>query len=285
MANGRECPIIYGMTEWLFQDELRLAELNIPRAALHFARAIAYPQLDVAGYMAVLHELSESAAERVAFDRPVVDQAEQLSAFLFGECGFRGDTTTYNDPRNSFLNEVLDRRLGLPITLSVVYVDVAHRLGLPAYGIGLPGHYIVGIHGADAATWLDPFHGGRRLDLADCAELIHLAIGYEGPLEAGWFEPLPPRETLARMLNNLRTSYVQSGAWSQAAATIRLLRQTQPQVAEHVRDLGLVYYQQRHLPQAAHYLDIYLQLAPQAADAQLIRDGMKDLLDEWVVLN
>ncbi|MBP8949814.1 MAG: transglutaminase family protein [Candidatus Promineofilum sp.] len=273
------------MTEWLFQDELRLAELNVPRAALHVARAIAYPQLNVASYMAGLHDLSESAAERIAFDQPVVDQAEQLAAFLFGECGFRGNADAYNDPRNSYLNEVLDRRLGLPITLSVIYVDIAHRLGLPAYGIGLPGHYIVGIHGAESTLWLDPFHGGRRLDLADCAELIHLAIGYEGPLEAGWFEPLPPRDTLARLLNNLRTSYVQAGAWSQAAAAIRLLRQTQPEVAEHVRDLGLVYYQQRRLPQAAHYLDVYLQRAPQAADAQLIRDGMKDLLDEWVALN
>ena len=273
------------MTEWVFQDELRLAELNVPRAALHLARAIAYPPLDVAGYMAALHDLSESAAERIDFDRPVVAQAEQLARFLFVESGFRGNAAAYGDPRNSFLNEVLDRRLGIPITLSIIYVDVAHRLGLPAYGIGLPGHYIVGIHSPAAAVWLDPFHGGRRLDLTDCAELIRLAIGYEGPLEAGWFAPLPPRETLARMLHNLRTSYVQSGAWSRAAAVIRLLRQTQPNVAEHVRDLGLVYYQQRRLPQAAHYLDVYLQRAPQAADAQLIRDGMKDLLDEWVALN
>lgn len=273
------------MTEWVFQDELRLAELNVPRAALHLARAIAYPQLDVAGYMAALHDLSESAAERIDFDRPVVAQAEQLARFLFVESGFRGNAAAYSDPRNSFLNDVLDRRLGIPITLSILYVDLAHRLGLPAYGIGLPGHYIVGIHSPEAAVWLDPFHGGRRLDLTDCAELIRLAVGYEGPLEAGWFAPLPPRETLARMLHNLRTSYVQDGAWNRAAAVIRLLRQTQPDVAEHVRDLGLVYYQQRRLPQAAHYLDVYLQLAPQAADAQVIRDGMKDLLDEWVTLN
>lgn len=273
------------MTEWVFQDELRLDELNVPRAALHLARAIAYPQLDVAGYMAALHDLSESAADRIDFDRPVVAQAEQLAWFLFAESGFRGNATAYGDPRNSFLNEVLDRRLGIPITLSVIYIDIAHRLGLPAYGIGLPGHYIVGIHSPEAAVWLDPFHGGRRLDLTDCAELIRLAIGYEGPLEASWFAPLPPRETLARMLHNLRTSYVQDRAWSRATAVIRLLRQTQPAVAEHVRDLGLVYYQQRRLTQAAHYLDVYLQLAPQAADAQVIRDGMKDLLDEWVTLN
>jgi regulator of sirC expression with transglutaminase-like and TPR domain len=273
------------MTEWLYEDELRLAELNVPRAALQFARTLAYPDLDVAGYMAVLHDLSETAAERVDLSQPVTRQAQQLAGYLFGELGFRGDQAAYADPRNSYLNDVLDRRLGLPIALSVIYVDVAQRLGIPAYGIGLPGHFIVGVHGREGELWLDPFHGGQRLDLADCAALIRLAIGYDGPLEAAWFAPMPPRDILARMLNNLRAGYVQTGAWNEAAAVIRLLRQTQPKAAEHLRDLGLVYYQQRRLTQAAHYLDAYLQRAPDAADAQVIRDGMKDLLDEWVAQN
>ena len=147
------------MTEWLYEDELRLAELNVPRASLQFARALAYPGLDVAGYMAVLHDLSETAAEHVDLSQPVAEQAQQLAGYLFGEVGFRGDPSAYADPRNSYLNEVLDRRVGLPIALSVIYVDVAQRLGIPAYGIGLPGHFIVGIHGRDGEVCLDPFHG------------------------------------------------------------------------------------------------------------------------------
>jgi regulator of sirC expression with transglutaminase-like and TPR domain len=274
-----------GMVDWVFQDELQLAELNVPRAALQFARALAYPELDVAGYMAALHELSESAVERIDVTLPVAQQAEQLAGYLFGEIGFHGNEAGYRDPRNSFLNDVLDRRLGIPVTLSVIYVDVAQRLGIPAYGVGLPGHFIVGVHDRDGELWLDPFHGGRRLSLADCADLVRLSAGYEGALEASWFAPLPARDIVARMLNNLRSSYVQSGDWAKAAAVIRLLRQTQPEAAEHVRDLGLVYYQQRQLTQAAHYLDAYLRRAPDAADAQVIRDGMKDLLDEWVALN
>ena len=273
------------MSDWAYQDELHLAELNVPRAGLQIARAIAYPRLDVAGYMARLHDLSEAAADRLDLDEAVERQADHLAEYLFSDVGFGGNPQAYDDPRNSYLNEVLDRRLGIPISLSVIYVDIAQRLGIPAYGIGLPGHFIVGIHGREAEVWLDPFHGGRRVDLADCAELIHLAVGYEGPLEASWFAPLPAREVLARMLNNLRTAYVRRSAWGEAAHVIRLLRQTQPEVAEHVRDLGLVYYQQRRLSQAAHYLDVYLQRAPAAADAHVIRDGMKDLLDEWVTQN
>lgn len=273
------------MDEWVFQDELGLAEVNVARAALQFARSVAYPDLDIGHYMTALHELSEHAADHVDLAAPVHQQATELSAYLFQESGFRGNTLAYSDPRNSFLNDVLDRRLGIPITLSVIYMDVAARLGIPAFGIGLPGHFIVGIHGRDGDLWLDPFHGGHQVDLSDCAELIRMAAGYEGPLEASWFAPLSSRDILARMLANLRASYVQAAAWPDAVAVIRLLRQTQPGVIEHLRDLGLVYYQQRRLPLAAHYLNAYLQRVPEAEDAQLIRDGMKTLLDEWVPMN
>ncbi len=279
------------MDEWLFRNELQLAAINVPRAALQLARTIAYPTLDLAGYMMALHELSETAAETVDPQLPIPGQVERLSAFLFEEAGFRGNAAEYGDPRNSFLNEVIDRRLGIPITLSILYIDIAERLGIPAYGIGLPGHFIVGISGGLSShaqlsdLWIDPYHGGRRLDLNDCADLIRLATGYEGPLEASWFAPMPARDILARVLNNLRSSYVQTAQWKSAARVIQLLRQVQPKAAEHLRDLGLVYYHQRRLAQAAHYLNSYLDQSPNADDAQVIRDGMKDVLDSWVPLN
>lgn len=274
-----------GMGEWTFRDELELEEINVPRAALQFARAIAYPDLDIAAYMAMLHDISEVAAEYIDLTRPISHQAEQLSTFLFDTFGFQGNTNRYDDPRNSFLNVVLERRLGIPITLSIIYVDIAVRLGIPAYGISLPGHFIVGVHERDAEIWLDPFHVGRRLDLTDCAGLIKMSTGFEGPLEAGWFAPSAGRDVLARMLANLRASYVSSASWNKAAAVIQLLRQTQPQEAEHLRDLGLVYYHQGRLSKAAHYLNAYLHQVPFAADAEVIRDGMKHLLDEWVPMN
>lgn len=274
-----------GMGKWLFRDELQMAEINVPRAALQFARAIAYPELNVAGYMLRLHEISEAAAAHINSGRSAHAQAEQLASFLFERLAFQGNRTEYHDPRNSFLNDVLDRRLGIPITLSIVYIDVAERLGIPAFGIALPGHFIVGIHGRSSDLWLDPFHGGRRLNLSDCAELIRISSGYEGPLEAGWFAPAPAREIIARMLANLRSSYVSSGSWQQAVMAIQLLRQVQPGTAEHLRDLGLVYYHQHRLPLAAHYLNAYLSQEPDASDAHVIRDGIKQLLDEWVPLN
>lgn len=273
------------MVKWMFLDELQLMEINVPRAALQISRAVAYPDLNVASYMGILHELSEEAADHIDEYAPVSTQAEQLSYYLFRTLGFRGNTEHFNDPKNSFLNDVIDRRLGIPITLSLLYVDIATRLGVPAYGIGLPGHYIVGIRDQEADIWIDPYHGGRRLDLTDCVELIRLATGYEGPLEAGWFAPYPARSVLSRLLSNLRASYVAHSEWSAATAVIQLLRQVQPYEADHIRDLGLVHYHQKHLPQAAHYLNAYLQRKPDAVDAQVIRDGIKNILDEWVPMN
>lgn len=273
------------MDKWLFRDELHLSEINVPRAALQFARTLAYPELNVADYMVALHEMSEVAADYVDLSSPPGDQAAQLAGYLFKKLGFHGNKTQYNDPRNSFLNDVMDRRMGIPITLSAIYIDVAQRLGIPAYGIGLPGHFIVGVRDGDSSIWLDPFHDGRRLDMTDCAELIRISSGYDGPIEASWFNPLPARDILARMLANLRSNYVSASAWPQAAKVIQLLRQVQPDDAEHLRDLGLVFYHQRSLPQAANYLNAYLQRQPDAIDAQVIRDGIKNILDEWVPMN
>lgn len=285
LANEPGWPIMENMGKWVYRDELQLAEINVPRAALQFARAIAYPDLSVATYMAQLHELIEEASDFISQNDPIGLQAERLSSFLFEGAGFRGNSTDYDDPRNNFLNDVLDRRLGSPISLSVVYIDIATRLGIPAFGINLPGHFIVGIREGEADIRIDSFHGGRRLDLMDCAQLIHLSLGYEGPLEALWFAPASARDVLTRMLANLRSNYVSSSSWASAAAVIQLIQQTRPDEPEHLRDLGLVYYHQGRLPQAAHYLNVYLQKSPNAADAEMIRNGMKSLLDEWVPMN
>lgn len=273
------------MGEWTLRDEWQLAEVNVPRAALLIAREVAYPELDVSAYLAHLTELAEQAADRLDEGLSVLGQADQLADFLFNQLGFAGDHVDYYDPRNSFLNEVLQRRRGLPISLSVLYVDLATRLGLPAYGIGLPGHFIVGVRDGEDAHRLDPYHGGRWLSLNDCAELIQIATGYEGPLDATWFLPAAGREVVLRMMHNLRSSYVNRQQWSEAAVVIQNLRQLEPQTTEHLRDLGLVYYRQHSLSRAAYYLNEYLAQDPGASDAATIRQGMQHALEEWAILN
>lgn len=273
------------MDELTFQDELRLAPINVPRAALRFARAIAYPDLDIAQYMMRLDRLATSARDVIPATGSAVAQAEALVGFLFRQLAFAGNEDEYDDPRNSFLNEVLDRGLGIPISLSTLYIAVAERLGLPAYGVGLPGHFIVGVRDATGSLYFDPFHGGARLTLADCLRLVQDTTGYDGPFHMDWLDPASPLDILARMLNNLRAVYVNRQAWPQAILVVEHLRAVQPDDAEHLRDLGYLHYQNGSLRLASRLLEEYLWRASNAPDAASVRQALGIILGQFVRLN
>lgn len=273
------------MEEWTFADEIQLSTLNLPRAALLFARELAYPDLTISIYLQQIETLVCAARAEIRPHDDVATQAEVLSEFLFQREGFHGNSDEYGDPRNSFLNDLLERRLGIPISLSVLYLAVARRLKLPAYGVGMPGHFIVMVRTDTNPLYFDPFNGGGRLSIADCSRLIQSTTGYMGPLRSEWLTSVDNRTILTRMLNNLRLTYMESRMWPQAAKTIDLLRTMHPQTAEFLRDLGVVHYQAGAMHLAAHYLNAYLQHEPDAPDAAAIRKGIAQPLDAWVKLN
>ena len=169
-----------------FQQEIHLEHINLARAALRFSQEIGYPGLAIERYLQRLDDLADAARLSMPFQESPVQQGVSLARYLFQESGFQGNSQKYNDPRNSYLNEVLDRKLGLPISLSVIFLAVAERLGLPADGIGLPGHFIVGVPGPDGPLFLDPFHGGQQLSVIDCARLVELSTGYTGQFLSEW---------------------------------------------------------------------------------------------------
>ncbi|MCP4424043.1 MAG: tetratricopeptide repeat protein [Chloroflexi bacterium] len=268
---------------WTFREEIQQASIDLPRAALKLAREVAYSDLDVAGYLARLDDLVELAGTAVSPHDPILTQADALADFLFRQQGFRGNLLLYFDPRNSFLNAVLDRRYGIPITLSLLYVTIAGRLGLPAYGVGLPGHFIVSVRAAGQDYYFDPFHEGKRLTMQDCARLVRETTGYEFREE--WLTPTEPIVVLTRMLNNLRNVYVQGQQWEEATAVIERLILVQPDDPQHLRDLGFVHYQNGVPHLAAHYLDAYLQAQPNAPDADSIQHNVGQAINAWARLN
>lgn len=268
---------------WSFHDEIRQTPINLPRAALKLAREVAYPDLDVAGYLRRLDELAELARTAVSPHDSILTQTEKLAVFLFEEQQFQGNLPLYFDPRNSFLNEVLDRRLGIPITLSVLFITIARKLGLPVHGVGLPGHFITALHYDRQDYYFDPYHEGKRLTVQECANLVRQTTGFEFRLE--WLAPTESRDILIRMLNNLRNVYVQYHQWPQAAVVIELLNQTEPDVFHHLRDLGFVYFQGGQVRLAAHYLDAYLAAQPNAPDADNIRHNISKAIEAWVRQN
>lgn len=267
------------MNTLTFVDELNQSTVNIPRAALIFARSIAYPQLEVDNYLAILERMVLQARGAVHEQANIQDKIDALSDYLFYQMDFRGNREDYYDPRNSYLNEVIDRRTGIPITLSVLWVSIAQKLGLPAYGIGLPGHFIVGIfeHQDRSGTQIliDPFNHGLRLTIPDCDRLVRENTGYKGVFQPKWLRPVTPIDLLARMLNNLCHAYVQREEWSSAIPVIQHLLLAQPETEQYLRDLGYVHMYGGSLRLSAQYLEEYLRRAPDAPDFENVRNSLQ----------
>ena len=270
-----------------FAAEVRRAAdgLSPMRAGLLLARECAYPDLRPSDYLAQLDGLAAQAQPQVTGQATAEAQGAALGHFLFETAGFRGNRDDYTDPRNSYLNQVLDRRLGLPISLSVIYLHLAERLGVPAFGIGLPGHFIVSVLGADGPSYLDPFNAGRPLAAADCSALAQGVLGREAGFDPDWLRPMPQRDIVARMLNNLRGFYVSVDDWAKAIAIVERLSALQPGVTAHVRDLGVLHYRAGAMRRASRLFDEYLARTPGAPDAETVRQGRDRLLEVLARLN
>lgn len=170
-----------------------------------------YPRLDVNGYLDELNGLAARAKRKCVGGEPPIFHLGHMHAELFDVDGYRGDTTSYYDPRNCYLNEVIDRRMGIPITLSIIYLHVATRLGFIAFGVGLPGHYIVKVQFELNELYVDPFHGGSTLTLPEIAELVRQTSGGSKTLAAEHLRAWSGRETLARVLANLYSMWNRAG--------------------------------------------------------------------------
>lgn len=224
---------------------------------LEFA-ADAYPRLDRGPVAAELDRLGRAARKRLACaERPNErSRLAKLSELLFEEEGFRGDRDTYYDPRNSYLNEVLDRRLGIPISLAIVYQAVAARAGIRLFGIGTPGHFLLGAEGP-AALYVDPFNGDV-LDRQACRQRIESLLGESGVIVDAHFRPATPLEIGQRVLRNLKAAYVMQNQWLAVLPVQERLTLLADKPDER-RDLGLIYLRIGQAPRAIRLLEEYLR--------------------------
>ncbi len=231
-------------------------------------------------YVAQLDQLAGTARREIPTDGTVRERAQDLATLLFEDIGYKGNVEEYGDPRNSYLNEVLNRQLGIPITLSVIYIEVAQQLNVPAVGVGLPGHFIVSIQDPKGEWYLDPFNGGKQLSVGDCAKLVQDTTGYEGAFNMDWLEPASPHHILARMLNNLKIVYVQYEKWSLAIEVTHHLRIVQPDNPDHLRDLGLIHRQRGALRDSVVYLERYLLQAGDSDDVEVVKQRLRASVNE-----
>lgn len=260
------------------------AQINLAEAALLIA-AEEYPRLDVNLYLERLDHFADLTRERVDDTPDPNDAITALKVTLFEELGFRGNRESYYDPRNSYLNEVIDRRTGIPITLTVVYIEVARRIGFPIKGVGLPYHFIAKHERQDGEDlFIDPFNSGILISWAGCYQKVAEMSGGALELTEEHLEAVTNKQILTRMLSNLAGIYSANDRRRALAAIDRILL-LNPESTPHIRDRGLLLAASGNQTSSINELERYLELAPNAPDADTIREQIKTIRQSQARLN
>lgn len=261
------------------------AQINLARAALLISEYINHVPNLVAPYLARLNDMAEQVRPALELASTVEEKVAALISYLFGELDFHGNSENYYDPNNSFLNRVLDRRTGIPISLSVICLEVGWRLGLPMSGLGLPGHFIVGCDLPEAPLYLDPFNRGAQLSEDDCLALCRVPTSQRLAFREQFLVPVTKKAILFRMLLNLKQIYLRQEIWERAYRTLDLMLLVQPNQIEELKDRGLVAYRLNRLREATFDLQRYLYLKPNAPDAKWLRQQLEMIEQKLSRLN
>ena len=248
--------------------------IDLARTALLIA-ATEYPELDVERELGVLDSLAAGASGRLGEERNPVFCLNSLSEYLFDEVGFSGNQDDYYDPRNSFLNEGLSRRSGIPITLSLVYLEVGKRLGIPLVGVGMPGHFLLR-HRDEENLLVDPFYRGILLSQEECADRLSQLSNSNVAWDPSFLTPVSNRQFITRILGNLKAIYFDSRDFQRALGISERLVALEPSPSIELRDRGLVKYRLGRQQEAKDDLDAYLEIFPDGPDS----GGLRQLVDQ-----
>lgn len=272
------------------------ASIDLARAALLIA-AEEYPALRIDQYIERLEELAARVRRHMeSQDQPIncipatrehyLPILNAMNTILFEQERFRGNRIDYYNPQNSFLNRVLERRLGIPLTLSLVYIEVGKRLGLRIEGVGMPFHFMVRCSLEDAAPlYIDPYEKGKFLSAHDCRQQLSQIFKKAEDFDATWLEPLDTKQLLVRMLVNLKHIYIHQKDFQRALAASDRILLLNPNLAIERRDRGIIHFRLKYYSRAIHDLGNYVELVPQADDAEEIRQQIKVIRQLIAMMN
>lgn len=258
-------------------------EIDLAEAALILG-SDADPELNISNWIERLDELAETLRPRLAVGMPGGPLINELSHYLYRELGFHGNREEYDDPRNSYLHEVLARRTGIPISLAVVVLAIAERLALPIVGVGVPGHFCVKWHDPQEELILDPFYG-EVLGPEELEARVRETFHPHARFDVEWLRPVGPRYILTRMLNNLKAIFVRTGNVEGAWRVVDKLLILDPRAGDEIRDHGLLSFQLGAYRQAAVRLEQYLLSHADAADVSQVQLYLRMALAEVERLN
>ncbi len=261
-------------------------KINLAEAALMVAR-LEYPQLDIPAYLSKIQNLADEISHRLPLSASVGDTLNQLNQVLFIEKGFGGNHDDYYDPRNSFLNDVMDRKLGIPISLSILYMQLGEALGLPLAGVSFPGHFLVKLDLDDGAIILDPYYGGISLSEEDLYERLQDFYG-EKVKRGDTFallESSSKQDIVTRIMRNLRNLYMHDGDWEKALLMADMMVEFDEDKADSIKSRAAIYDKLEHDMAALKDYKAYLKLKPNTVDNMKIRERIVQLSEGNKYLN
>lgn len=260
------------VAEWF--SFVKNPNFNLVEKSLKFAQILEYPDLNVDEYIQKINRIGMSLKESISDVKNPTYLISMINEHLFENLGFRGDDEDYYNPKNNFLNEVINKKSGLPITMSILYVEVAKFVGLDLKIVGFPSHILVKYN---EEMILDPFYDGRLLDIDDLQEILD--NNFDGQLEfqPEFLDEIEPEQILVRMTRNLKNSYVQSFVYDKALRCTNMVLALEPESPEDIRDKGILEERLLNFETALKYLNKYLEINPNAEDVDFILELIRSI--------
>jgi len=250
---------------------------NLIEKCLKLAQILEYPELDISKYIQKIHELGNSLKLKIGTGKNPTYLISMLNEYFFEERGFLGNKEDYYDPGNSFLNVVLDKKTGIPITISIIYSEIAKYVGLDLRIVGFPGHVIVKYKDE---IILDPFYHGILLTIEDLEENLNRNFGEDVEFIPEYLNEATTEQLLARLLRNLKNAYTQSYAYDKAIRCADMILEIQPESTEEIRDKGILEERLLHYDKSLPLLNKYLELEPEADDVDFILELIKSVREK-----
>ncbi|MCV0392748.1 MAG: transglutaminase-like domain-containing protein [Nitrosopumilus sp.] len=260
------------VAEWV--SFVKNPNFNLVEKCLKFAQILEYPDLNVEEYIKKINEIGMSLKESLSDVKNPTYLISMLNEHLFENLGFSGDDNDYYNPKNNFLNEVIDKKVGLPITISILYAEIAKFIGLELKIVGFPSHVLVKYN---EEMILDPFYDGRLLDVDDLQEILDTNFGGELEFQPEFLDEISSEQILIRLTRNLKNSYVQSFVYDKALRCVNMVLAIEPESPEDIRDKGILEERLLHPEIALKYLNKYLEINPNAEDVDFILELIRSI--------
>jgi regulator of sirC expression with transglutaminase-like and TPR domain len=260
------------VAEWF--SFVKNPNFNLVEKCLKFSQILEYPDLDIEKYIEKITKIGMSLKESVSDVKNPTYLISMLNEHLFENLGYSGDDDDYYNPKNNFLNEVIDKKTGLPITISILYAEIAKFIGLDLKIVGFPSHILVKYN---EEMILDPFYDGRLLDIDDLQEILDTNYGGEIEFKPEFLDEITSEQILVRLTRNLKNSYVQSFVYDKALRCVNMVLAIEPESPDDIRDKGILEERLLNYDNALKYLNKYLEINPNAEDVDFILELIRSI--------